>query len=68
LLGVWAVARLGLLYLIGVAGVAALLVYEHRLVRPADLSRINLAFFTLNGIASLLFMALTIADILRSKS
>jgi len=42
----------------------SLLVYQHRLVRPDDLSRVNLAFFTTNGIASVIFGALTIADLL----
>lgn len=42
---------------VGVAAVAALLVYEHRLVRPDDLSRVNAAFFTVNGYISLLFLA-----------
>lgn len=42
----------------------SLLVYQHRLVRPDDLSRVNLAFFTTNGIASLVFGTLTIADLL----
>lgn len=41
-----------------------LLVYQHRLVRPDDLSRVNLAFFTTNGIASIVFGILTIADLL----
>lgn len=43
---------LGTIYLIGVAAVAMLLVYEHWLVRPDDLSRINQAFFQVNGIIS----------------
>jgi 4-hydroxybenzoate polyprenyltransferase len=59
-----AVAHVGMLYMAGVAGVALLLFYEHRLLRPFDPSKISIAFFTLNGIASLLFMALTLADIL----
>lgn len=42
----------------------ALLVYQHRLVKPNDLSRVNLAFFTTNGIASLIFGTLTILDLL----
>ncbi len=42
----------------------ALLVYQHRLVKPNDLSRVNLAFFTTNGIASLVFGVLTIIDLL----
>lgn len=40
-----------------------LLFYQHTLVRPYDLSRINLAFFTTNGVASVLFAALMILDI-----
>ncbi|MEM6769627.1 MAG: UbiA-like polyprenyltransferase [Bacteroidota bacterium] len=39
------------------------LVYQHSLVKPGDLSRVNLAFFTTNGIASVVFGALTIMDI-----
>lgn len=42
----------------------ALLVYQHRLVKPDDLSRVNLAFFTTNGVASLIFGTLTILDLL----
>ena len=44
--------------------VAALLAYEHALVTPSDLSRINAAFFTVNGYISLLFFATWAADIL----
>ncbi len=40
----------------------ALLIYQHTLVRPEDLSKVNLAFFTTNGIASLLFGSLVILD------
>jgi 4-hydroxybenzoate polyprenyltransferase len=43
---------LGAIYLAGVAAVAALLVYEHWLVRPDDLSRVNQAFFQVNGVIS----------------
>ncbi len=42
----------------------ALLVYQHRLVKPDDLSRVNLAFFTTNGVASLVFGGLAILDLL----
>jgi 4-hydroxybenzoate polyprenyltransferase len=49
----WAAApELGVFYLLGVGFVAVLLAYEHWLVRPDDLSRINRAFFELNGIIS----------------
>jgi 4-hydroxybenzoate polyprenyltransferase len=53
----------GALYWIGVAAVAALLVYEHSLVRPGDLRRLDAAFFTMNGVISLLFAAFVIADV-----
>lgn len=42
----------------------ALLFYQHRLVKPHDLSKVNLAFFTTNGFASLIFGTLTIIDLL----
>ncbi len=44
--------------------VAALLVFEHTLVAGGDLSRVNAAFFTLNGIVSLVFSGLVISDLL----
>ena len=54
---------LGLPYWIGCAAVAALLIYEHTLVKPNDLSRVNAAFFTMNGLVSLAFMAFCVADV-----
>jgi 4-hydroxybenzoate polyprenyltransferase len=57
-------ADLGGLYLAGVVSVALLLLIENALVSAADLSRVNLAFFTINGIVSLLLGGLTIADCL----
>lgn len=57
------VAPLGTIYRAGVAVVAALLFYEHTLVRPRDLSRVNTAFFTVNGFVSMLLMAFTLYDI-----
>ncbi|MDQ2776611.1 MAG: putative 4-hydroxybenzoate polyprenyltransferase [Acidobacteriota bacterium] len=56
--------HLGALSLVGIAVVIALLVYEHGLVKPHDLSRVNAAFFTVNGYVSLLFFAFWAADIL----
>lgn len=44
--------HLGAVYLAGLAAVGALLVYEHRLVRPDDLARVNRAFFHVNGVIS----------------
>ena len=42
--------------------VAALLVYEHSLVRPDDLRRLDAAFFTMNGVISVAFAVFVIAD------
>lgn len=53
---------LGNLYLAGVVLVGGLLVYEHRLVKADDLSRVNAAFFNVNGVISVLLMVLVIAD------
>jgi 4-hydroxybenzoate polyprenyltransferase len=52
----------GTLYWIGVAVVAALLVYEHLLVKPDDLRRLDAAFFTMNGVISVAFAVFVIAD------
>jgi 4-hydroxybenzoate polyprenyltransferase len=54
--------QLGVLALAGVAAVAALLIYEHALVRAGDLSRVNAAFFTMNGWVSVLFFVFWAAD------
>ena len=51
-------------YMIGLSIFSALLIYQHSLVRHDDLSKINLAFFTTNGIASLLFGIFVIIDLL----
>ncbi len=53
-----------LYYWIGFWSFSALLVYQHTLVKHNDLSKVNLAFFTTNGIASLIFGAFVIADLL----
>jgi 4-hydroxybenzoate polyprenyltransferase len=52
----------GVLYWLGVAAVAALLAYEHSLVRPGDLKRLDAAFFTMNGVISVAFAVFVIAD------
>ncbi|HVC86402.1 MAG TPA: UbiA-like polyprenyltransferase [Gaiellaceae bacterium] len=54
----------GLLYWVGVGIVAALLGYEHTLVRPGDLRRLDAAFFTMNGVISVAFFAFVLADVL----
>ena len=53
----------GVLYWLGVAAVALLLAYEHSLVRPGDLRRLDTAFFTMNGVMSVVFAAFVIADV-----
>jgi len=57
-------AGLGPIYLAGVALILAILVWEHALVRPSDLSRLDVAFFTLNGYVSVAFLVATLADVL----
>jgi 4-hydroxybenzoate polyprenyltransferase len=63
-----AAAGLGLdvsiLYWAGVVATAGLLVYEHSIVRPDDLRRLDAAFFTLNGVISVVFFAFVAADVL----
>ena len=54
----------GLLYWLGVVAVAALLAYEHSLVRPGDLRRLDAAFFTINGVISIVFLCFVAADVL----
>ena len=56
------VDELGIFYSAGVIIVAGLLIYEHSLVRPSDLSKINIAFFNMNGIISIGLMLFVIAD------
>lgn len=55
---------LGLAYAIGVAGCAALLAWQHWLVRPDDLSRLDAAFFLANGLLALWLLAAVAADLL----
>ena len=58
-----AALNLGWVSLLGLAVVAALLAYEHHLVKPHDLSRINAAFFTVNGYISVLFFLFWALDL-----
>jgi len=55
---------LGALSLAGVAAVTGLLIYEHSLVKASDLSRVDAAFFTMNGYVSMLFFVFWAADLL----
>jgi 4-hydroxybenzoate polyprenyltransferase len=56
--------NLGALAIAGIVAIACLLVYEHGIVRADDLSRVNAAFFTMNGWVSVLFFVFWAADIL----
>ena len=55
---------MGKFAVIGVLAVILLLLYEHSLVRPNDLSKLNAAFFTMNGVISVLFFLFVAADLL----
>ncbi|HEX4169694.1 MAG TPA: UbiA-like polyprenyltransferase [Bryobacteraceae bacterium] len=59
--------HLGVLSWLGVLAVVMLLLYEHGLVKPNDLSRVNAAFFTVNGYVSVLFFVFWAADILLAR-
>lgn len=51
------------IYWVGVAVFVGMLIYQHSIVKPNDLSKVNIAFMTANGIASVVFGALVIADV-----
>jgi 4-hydroxybenzoate polyprenyltransferase len=59
--------HLGVFALAGVAAIVTLLIYEHSLVKADDLSRVNAAFFTMNGYVSMLFLIFWAADIFLFK-
>jgi 4-hydroxybenzoate polyprenyltransferase len=64
LFGLYAVSpHLGSIYLVGVTGVALLLLYEHWIVRPDDLTRVNQAFFVMNGIISVGLLGIVLLQI-----
>jgi 4-hydroxybenzoate polyprenyltransferase len=64
LVGLGLVYPLGLIYFVGVAAVAALLIYEHALVRPDDLTRVNIAFFQVNVVISMGLLVVAVVDLL----
>lgn len=53
----------GILYWLGITVFAGMLIYQHMLVKPNDLSKVNIAFMTANGIASIVFGVLVITDV-----
>jgi 4-hydroxybenzoate polyprenyltransferase len=56
----------GFIYWIGAAFFLSMLIYQHSLVKPTDLSRVNLAFATTNGVASVVFGCFVVAALLVS--
>ncbi len=66
---VWLVTLFGLgkVAMSGVVVVAALLLYEHSIVSPKDMRRMNAAFFTLNGVISVLFFGFVAIDVLTRR-
>jgi 4-hydroxybenzoate polyprenyltransferase len=67
LAAVYPLAGVHPLYLAGVAGIAGLLAYEHSLVKADDLSRVDAAFFTLNGWVSVGYLAVTLAAVAAAR-
>ncbi|WP_260706046.1 UbiA-like polyprenyltransferase [Edaphobacter flagellatus] len=65
----WVVVLFGLgkVAMLGVAVVAILLLYEHSIISPKDMRRMNAAFFTLNGVISVLFFGFIAADVLMRR-
>ncbi len=63
LVALWSAAELGPVFLAGIVGVAGLLAYEHSLVKPHDLGRVNLAFFHVNAVVSVGLLILGLADL-----
>jgi len=55
--------QFGIIGWLGVGAVALLLAYEHSLVSPNDLRRLNAAFFTMNGVIATVFFAFVAADL-----
>jgi 4-hydroxybenzoate polyprenyltransferase len=56
--------KMGVIYFAGLTAIAGFLVYEHSLIKPDDLSKINKAFFTVNGWISVLFFLIVLLDYL----
>jgi 4-hydroxybenzoate polyprenyltransferase len=63
-IGAGFIGGLGTIYWVGTAVFILLLTYQHYLVRPDDLTKLNMAFFTVNGIASVVFALFTVTSIL----
>ncbi len=60
-------AALGPIYRVGIGIITAILLWEHAILRPTDLRRLDMAFFNLNGYVSMAFLIATGADLLLNK-
>lgn len=67
LFALWHFAALGTIFLIGCLAVSALLIYEHSLVRPSDLTKVNVAFFNVNAFVSIGLLIVGMADVWLQK-
>lgn len=63
LLSLYAMADLSIWFLIGVLISGAILIYEHSLVKPTDLSKLDVAFFNMNGVLSVVMFTFTMIDL-----
>jgi 4-hydroxybenzoate polyprenyltransferase len=70
LLLIWVGGRLdlGIFYFIGVAVAAILLAYENSLVKPGDLSKLNVAFFTMNGVISIVLLCFVAIEVIFGRT
>ncbi|MED4581412.1 UbiA-like polyprenyltransferase [Brevibacillus choshinensis] len=66
LMSLYVVADLSIWFLLGVLISGAILIYEHTLVKPTDLSKLDVAFFSMNGILSVVMFAFTMIDLVIS--
>ncbi len=62
LLGLMPIFNLGVFYLFGVLIASALMLYEHSLIKPADLSKLDMAFFNMNGYISITIFGFTLMN------
>lgn len=67
LFGLWQVAELGTVFLVGVILVSGLLAYEHWIISPKDLARVNVAFFHINALISLGLLLVGVIDVTVSR-
>jgi 4-hydroxybenzoate polyprenyltransferase len=60
--------HLGVFYFAGVAIAAVLLAYENSLIKPNDLSKLNVAFFTMNGVISVIMFCFVVIEVISGRT